>query len=328
MKGSVFTGRTWVLLSATLLLVVAGALNLSQRLNKNQSPPSDGVTWIDTAQGVVAKAVEPDSAAAHARMIPGDHLIAVSASGQRCEEIVRGPRCEPVANAASVQIYLDRAHAEEKRKTGKDIGGEIHYLIERPSFPAESRFYYADLDNLGSIQTWKTSDLYVNLIGLVYLCVGLFVIFKQGGRSPFVLHFATICLAAFVFHFYTPTGSYRDLDLAIALLRNGAFILFAPLFLHFSATYPVRYHLFDERRWRGVFLYLPALLLLLVASVVFLRDQLVLVIPFAAKLLDYSPAFAARFYKISFIHFAAALAISAVLLIRRFIVSKNTVARQ
>ena len=64
MKGSIFTGRTWVLLSATLLLVVAGALNVSQRLSKNQSPPSDGVTWIDTAQGVVAKAIEPDSAAA------------------------------------------------------------------------------------------------------------------------------------------------------------------------------------------------------------------------------------------------------------------------
>ncbi len=328
MKSSVFTGRTWFLLCATVLLVAAGALNFSQRLKKNQAPPSDGVTWIDTAQGVVAKAVEPDSAAARARMIPGDRLIAISPTGQRCEDIARGSKCEPVANSTSVQMYLDRARAEEKRKTGKDAGGEIHYLIERPSFPAESRFYYADLDTLGSIQTWKTSDLYVNLIGLVYLCVGLFVIFKQGGRSPFVLHFATLCLAAFVFHFYTPTGSYRDLDLAVAVLRNAAFILFAPLFLHFSAIYPVRYRLFDERRWRSVFLYLPAILLLLAGCVIFLRDQIVLLIPFAAKLLDYSPAFVARFYKISFFHFAAALVISAVLLIRRFIVSKNTVARQ
>lgn len=318
MKGSVLTGRTWLLLSATLLLIAAGALNVSQRLSKTQSPPSDGVTWIDTAQGVVAKTIEPDSAAARARMIPGDHLIAVSPIGQRCEEVTRGPKCEPMANSASVQIYLDRAH----------VGGEIHYLIERPSYPPESRFYYADLDNLGSIQTWKTSDLYVNLIGLVYLCVGLFVIFKQGGRAPFVLHFATICLAAFVFHFYTPTGNYRDLDLAVAVLRNAAFILFAPLFLHFSAIYPVRYRLFDERPWRGVFLYLPALLLLAVGSVIFLRDQIVLALPFTTKFVDYSPAFAARFYKISFVHFAAALVISAVLLVRRFIVSKNTVARQ
>jgi two-component system NtrC family sensor kinase len=314
MKSSVLTGRTWILLGATALLIAAGALNFSQRLS-HQSPPSDGVTWVDTAQGVIAKSIEPGSAAARARMIAGDHLIAVSSSGQRCEEVAVGPKCEPVGNAASVQIYLDRAR----------VGGEIHYLIERPSFPAETRFYYADLDNLGSIKTWTARDVYINLIGVVYLFIGLFVVFKQGGRSPFVLHFATVCLAAFVFHFYTPTGSYRDLDLAIAFLRNAAFILFAPLFLHFSAIYPVRHRLFDERRWRNVFLYLPAVLLIAVSTIIFLRDQLVRFVP---STLDYSPEFVVRFYKTAFVHFSAAVVISAVLLLRRFVVSKNTVARQ
>jgi PAS domain S-box-containing protein len=301
-------------LGATALLIAAGALNFSQRLN-HQSPPSDGVTWIDTAQGVVAKSVEPGSAAARARIIPGDVLIAISPSGQLCEPGLTGPRCEPAGDTSRIQMYLDRAH----------VGGEIHYLIERPSFPAETRFYYADLDNLGSIKTWTTRDIYINLIGLVYLFIGLFVIFKQGGRSPYVLHFATLCLAAFVFHFYTPTGTYRDLDLAVAFLRNAGFILFAPLFLHFSAIYPVRQRLFEEKRWRSVFLYLPAVLLLLVSTIIFLRDQLIRVIPSA---LDYSPAFAARFYKTAFIHFVIALVISAGLLIRRLVVSKNTVARQ
>ncbi|HKP36893.1 MAG TPA: ATP-binding protein [Pyrinomonadaceae bacterium] len=314
MKSSVLTGRTWILLGATALLIAAGALNFSQRLS-HQSPPSDGVTWIDTSEGVIAKSIEPGSAAARARMIAGDHLIAVSSNGQRCEDVSRGPRCETVGNSASVQMYLDRAH----------VGGEIHYLIERPSFPAETRFYYADLDHLGSIQTWTTRDIYINLIGLVYLFIGLFVVFKQGGRSPYVIHFASLCLAAFVFHFYTPTGTYRDLDLAVAFLRNAGFILFAPLFLHFSAIYPVRQRLFDDKRWRSVFLYLPALLLLAVSCIIFLRDQLIRVLPTA---LDYSPAFASRFYKTAFIHFVAALVISAGLLIRRFIVSKNTVARQ
>lgn len=317
MKGSVLTGRTWFLLSATALLIAAGALNFSQRLN-HQSPPSDGVTWIDTAQGVVAKTIEHGSAAARARMIEGDRLIAVSPDGQRCDPDVPGPKCQPVANATNVQMYLDRAL----------VGGEIHYLIERPSFPAETRFYYADLDNLGSIKTWSARDIYLNLIGLVYLCIGLFVVFKQGGRAPFVLHFATLSLAAFVFHFYTPLGTYKDLDLAIAFLRNAGFILFAPLFLHFSIIYPVRHTLFEEKRWRSVFLYLPALLLLAISIVIFLRDQLIRVVPAATQLLDYSPAFAARFYKTAFIHFAAALVISAAILIRRFIVSKNTVARQ
>ncbi len=317
MKGSVLTGRTWLLLGATALFVVAGALNFSQRF-RHQSPPWDGVTWVDTAQGVIARAVEPESAAARARIIPGDHLIAVSPNGERCEDITRGPRCEPVANATSVQMYLERER----------VGGEIHYLIERPSFPTETRFYYADLDHLGTFLTTTPGDLYVNFIGLIYLCVGLFVVFKQGGRAPFVLHFATLCLVAFVFHSYRAAGSYRDLDLAIAILDNAAFILFAPIFLHFCVIYPVRQHLFDEKRWRSVYLYLPALLLVAVSSFMFLRGELGLLIPAVNRLFDYSPEFAARFYRISFAHFLVALGISAAILIRRFIVSKNTVARQ
>src|ERR1700752_2090740 len=288
MKGSVLTGRTLFLLGATALLVAAGVLNFSQRSRVRQLPPWDGVTWGDSAQGVIAKAVEPGSAAARARMIAGDRLIAVSPTGQPCEEITRGPRCEPTANAASVQIYLDRA----------GVGGEIHYLIERPSFPAETRFYYADLDTLGTIQTVTPRNLLINAIGLVYLCLGLFVIFKQGARAPFVLHFATLCLTAFVFHFFTSTGSYRDLDLAIAILDNTAFILFAPLFLHFSAIYPVRHRLFDEKHWRCVFLYLPSLMLAIIGATIFLRDQLVLVVPPLSRALDFSPELIGRFYRI------------------------------
>jgi two-component system NtrC family sensor kinase len=315
MKGSVLTGKTWWLLVTAALLIAAGALNFSQRVS-HQGPAWDGVTWVDTAQGIIAKSVEPSSAAARARMNPGDHLLAISMTGQKCEDVTRGARCEEVSGAEKVQLYLDQAR----------VGGEIHYLIERPSYPAETRYYYADLDNLGAINNLTTRDLYINLIGIVYLFIGLFVIFKQGGRAPFVLHFSGLCLAAFVFHFYTPLGTYRDLDLAIAFLRSAGFIMFAPLFLHFSTIYPVRHHLFEERRWRSVLLYLPAFVLLGFTAVIFLHDELVRVIPH--QLLDYSPNLVARFYKASFIHFTIALVASAALLVRRFIISRSTVARQ
>lgn len=315
MKGSVLTGKTWLLLIIAALLIAAGALNFSQRLG-HKPPPWDGVTWVDTSQGIVAKAIERDSAASRAQMIPGDRLLAISLTGQRCEEVTLGPKCAQIADAKYVQIFLDEAH----------VGGEIHYLIERPSYPVETRTYYADLDNLGAIPNWTARDLYVNLIGLVYLFVGLFVVFKQGGRAPFVLHFATLCLTAFVFNFFTPIGTYKDLDLAIAFLRSAGLIMFAPLFLHFSAIYPVRYHLFEERHWRSVLLYVPAVLLLSVATIVFFRDEIVKVFPH--RLLDYSPNSAVVFYKAAFIHFTVALVASAVLLTRRFVVSKNTVARQ
>src|ERR1700730_14455745 len=275
MKGSVLTGKTWLLLITAALLIAAGAVNFSQRLS-HRPPPWDGVTWVDTAQGVVAKAIEPNSAAARSQVIPGDRLLAISMTGDRCEEITRGQKCEQIANARDVQIYLDQAR----------VGGEIHYLIERPSYPIETRTYYADIDHLGTIPNWTARGLDVNLIGLVSLLIGLFVIFKQGGRSPFVLHFAGLCLTAFVFHFYTPIGTYKDLDLVIGFLRNAGLIMFAPMFLHFSAIYPVRYHLFGERRWRSLLLYAPAALLLCVATVIFFHDELVKILPH--RLLDYS----------------------------------------
>ncbi|HEY5074874.1 MAG TPA: ATP-binding protein, partial [Pyrinomonadaceae bacterium] len=49
---------------------------------------------------------------------------------------------------------------------------------------------------------------------------------------------------------------------------------------------------------------------------------------FPPRLLDYSVNFAAGFYKVAFIQFAIALVASAVLLVRRFVISKNAVARQ
>src|SRR6266480_1111571 len=118
MKGSVLTGKTWLLLIAAAMLIAAGVLNFSQRLS-HQPPPWDGVTWADTAQGVVAKTVEPGSAAARAQVIPGDHLIAVSRTGAKCEAVTNGPKCEPIDAARYVQIYLEDAR----------VGGEIHYLI-------------------------------------------------------------------------------------------------------------------------------------------------------------------------------------------------------
>src|SRR5215471_15970112 len=315
MKGSILTTKTWLLLVIAAVLFVAGAINFWQRAHM-QGPATDGVTWVDSSQGIIAKSIAPGSSAARAHMNTGDRLLAISMTEQKCEDVTRGPRCEQVSGAEKVQVYLDQAR----------VGGEIHYLIERPSFPPETRYYYADLDHLGAINSLTARDLYLNLIGLVYLCIGLFVIFRQGGRAPFVLHFAGLSIVAFVFHFYTPLGTYKDLDLAVAFLDSAAFILFAPLLVHFSAIYPVRYRLFEDRRWRALVLYVPALVLVGFATVIFLHDQLIRVIPH--QLLDYSPNLVARFYKASFIQFVVALIASGVLLVRRFIVSQSTVARQ
>ena len=74
-------------------------------------------------------------------------------------------------------------------------------------------------------------------------------------------------------------------------LDNAAFILFAPLFLHFCRNLS-RFVINCSTRSVGaaVYLYLPSLLLLAVGTIIFLRDQLVLIAPPLSAVLDYSPS--------------------------------------
>lgn len=308
MKRSVFTTGTWLVLAGTALLVAAGILNFAQRL-RHETPPWDGVRWADTKEGIIAETVEAGSAAARSQIVPGDRLVGISFDDEHYE---------PVLHAKDVHIYLDQA----------GVGGTLHYAITRPSYPPETRDYYADLSGLEATHKWTPRDLYINLIGLVYLFVGFFVLFRHGGRAPFALHFASLCLAAFVFHSYTPVGTYRDLDLAVAFLRNAAFILFPPLFLHFCLVYPERQQLFQNRRWRAALLYAPAMLLLVLATFVFLRGALVPLVPPLRQVPGPSESFVGFFYKLSFAHFVVALLASVFFLVRTWSTAKSAVVRQ
>jgi len=315
-KGSGLTTKTWFLLIGAVLLVSAGLLNFRQRA-RHETPLWDGVAWADTKEGIVAQTIERGSAADRAWLLPGDRLIGVSLDGTS--------KYETLSHSKDVQIYFDQAKV---RADQAKVGSQLHYLMERPSYPEQTRYYYADLDGLNPIQKWTPRVLYLNLLGVVYLLVGFFVLFKQGGRAPYVVHFATWCLAAFIFHFYTPVGSYRDLDLAIAFLRNSALIIFAPLFLHFCMLYPTRQQLFYERRWRAVWLYVPAILLLVLTVFVFLRDELARGLPVLKQIPPFSEAFIGFYYQICFLHFLLALVVSAFLLVRTFVKSKSALVRQ
>ena len=296
------------MLAGAALLVAAGVLNFGQRL-RHETPPWDGVRWANTRQGLIAETVAAGSSGARAQILPGDHLIGISLDNKNYEE---------VAHAKDVQMYLDQAH----------VNGDIHYFIERPSYPEDSRLYYADLDHLDAIQKWTPREVYINLIGVVFLFVGFFVLFKQGGRAPFALHFASLCLAAFVFCFYTAVGTYRDLDLAIAYLDNAALIIFAPLFLHFCLVYPQRQQLFEGKRKRAILLYLPAALLLLLTSFVFLRDVLTPALTPLRQLPSTTEAFVGLYYRLCFFHLLAALVASVFFLIRTWSRAKSAVVRQ
>mgnify|MGYP003296695136 CR=1 FL=1 len=188
---------------------------LGELTNKGKRAPlTDGVEWVQTRDaGIVAASVEPNSAAGRKGVfgiMPGDRLVAVSLDEKTDEQ---------VGELHHIQVALEVA----------GVGGDIRYFIERPTNPEEVRFYHLHLDNLTPAPTWGSRDLYINLVGIVYLLVGLFVLFRQGATAPFVRHFMVLCLAAFVFHFYKPYGSYEDFDLFISFLDETALTVFAPV---------------------------------------------------------------------------------------------------
>ncbi len=310
MKGSLLTTRAWVLLMAAALLVAAGALNFHQRLTRTP-PLTDGVTWKQTEDGrIVAQTVDPYSAAGRAGILgilPGDRLIAISPDEEHFE---------PVVNSSEVSIYLEEA---------KGARGRLTYVIERPD-PNGARPYEVVLDRLAPIPNHGARAFYLNAVGLVYLFVGLFVLFKQGERAPFVLHFATLCVAAFVFHFYKPIGFYEDLDQSIAFLDDAAQILFAPLLLHLCAIYPVRRQLSERRRWAAVLLlYAPAAALVALSVLSYYPNEI-------ERLTGAHPNLSDDFDRVRhtaiMAHLSVALAGSAAVLVWRFWRSSAAVVRQ
>jgi two-component system, NtrC family, sensor kinase len=323
MKDSVLTTKGWALLITAAVLVAAGTVNFAQRLT-HTAPPTDGVDWVQTPQGIAASSVKSDSPAGRKGVfgiMPGDRLVAVNLEEKQGDE----KRDQPVAAAYDVQVYLEEA----------GVGGHVRYLIDRPSNPEDTRFYYVFLDNLTPQRTLTARDLYINLIGVVYLLVGLFVFFKQGGRAPFALHFATLCLVAFVFHFYKPYGAFEDLDLAVEFIDSAAFALFAPVFLHFCALYPVRYRL-SERRPRLVYLlYAPAAVLIALTAFFDFAAMTHNAWPnsgVSALLYDLylrlPEDFAARLSWMSTVCMTISLVAGSFVLVRRFVKSDSAIVRQ
>ena len=310
MKSSVLTTKGWALLIVAAVLVAAGTLNFAQRLT-HTPPPTDGVRWVETEKGLVADSVVPESAAGRNRkgvfaIMPGDRLLAVSLDDHTDEQVV---------SASDVQIFLEEAR----------VGGRVRYLLERPTNPEETRYYYSYLEDLRSAPVWTTQDVLINLVGVVYLLVGLFVFFKQGGRAPFALHFATLCLVAFVSHFYKPYGAYEDLDLAVYFLDNAALVLFAPIFLHFCALYPVRYRLSERRPWLVYLIYAPAFALTALDALFLLPSVSQ---RFNGLSAIFPPAFSPWLWWAEVACLSAALLAGAALLVYRFAKSESAIVRQ
>jgi two-component system, NtrC family, sensor kinase len=301
-----------LMLFVAFLALAAGGFNLRDRLTQ-KTVYTDGVIWQNDAEyGIVAVKVDPGSPASRADIRRGDTLVAISLTGSETD-------FEEILAAQDVQIYLDQVR--DLIKQGNPA--TLSYLIERRNDAGDTviRQGIADLEGLQARDPHMVRGMYLAIIGLIYLGIGIYFLLRQG-RAPYIRHFFLICLLAFIAHFYSPTEELRtQFDKGIDFTDFVALILLAPMFIHFAAIYPARYHLFSRRRWLAALLYVPALFLIGVE--VWLRiAKLRVMIPVAPANLRY------LLYKIEIAGLSAAIVISAILFIRTFIRARSVIVRQ
>ncbi|HLG17702.1 MAG TPA: ATP-binding protein [Blastocatellia bacterium] len=248
MKDLASKAKLFAILAVTAVLVVVGVLNLRDRLRPNPVP-HDGIEWIETENGIQARSVDPESPLASI-IKKGDFVRAFYYQG----------KYEQVDHVGTLYLYLEKL----------GVGGEARYVVEHPyqllqGIYGVERPVYDVPFRVATRPQHPERDLYLAFIGLVYLAIGLFVLFKQG-RAVLTYHFFAWSLISFAVYFYKPTAELGRLDSLVSLLDNGAAALLAPVFLHFCANFPTGRGL--AVRWRGVVagLYLPAIGLIVVET--------------------------------------------------------------
>ncbi|HUJ30777.1 MAG TPA: ATP-binding protein [Candidatus Acidoferrum sp.] len=195
-----------VLSLLTLTAIVFAVLNYQQ--SSRVISPDDGVTWMDTPQGVTAWRIAPDSPAARFGIKQGD--------------LVDSVRGVAVHRATDVTRVLYR------------VGpwGEVTYGIRRQGEPIQVRLVTA-------AQEQPPIDNYLRFTALLYLFIGLFI-FARRWSAPRAIHFYVFCLVSFVFYSFHYTGKLNSFDWTIYWGNAVALLLQPALLMHFALVFPER----------------------------------------------------------------------------------------
>ena len=225
---------------ATLAVCVMAALNLQQE--NSFDSPTDGVWWVEFQGGLRAERVPADSPAGRAGIHTGDILEAVNDHGT--------PRLAAFERA----IY----------RTG--IWAPARYSILRPTQLVPDLHSAPKLEiNVILEPVDKTNFQIYRLIALVYLGIGLYVLFRRW-TAPKSTHFFVFCLVSFVLYAFKYTTKLDFLDWTIYWSNVVATALQPALFLHFAVSFSDDFthrkrHPMRRRVLVG-FIYLPGLVLI------------------------------------------------------------------
>ena len=196
-----------VLALLTLAAMIFAVLNFQQR--SRYILPDDGVTWMDTSQGVVAWHVVPDSPAAKAGIKKGDY--------------VAGVRGIPIHRATEVTRVLFRSGPWT----------ELRYQMKRGSGTFETPVVTAPQENPSSIEN------YLRITALLYLFIGLFIFVRRWNAAR-AIHFYVFCLVSFVLYSFHYSGKLNSFDWIIYWTNVVALLLQPALLVHFALVFPER----------------------------------------------------------------------------------------
>jgi two-component system, NtrC family, sensor kinase len=214
---------------ATVGLVLLAWLNFRQESRFQQ--PDDGVWWVEANGGLLASRVVPDSPGQLAGIQKGDLLTAVN-------EI-------PVSRVPELERQLYRTGLYEK----------ANYSITRSGISLDTPVvvYLEPTD--------RSSYVGLRLIGLIYLGIGLYVLFRRW-TAPRATHFYLFCLVSFALNSLHYTGELNPIDWAVFWSNILAESLQPALFLHFALSFPEERIKGPARRLVLGALYAPGIVLL------------------------------------------------------------------
>ncbi len=196
-----------VLALLTLAAVVFAVLNFQQR--SRYILPDDGITWMETSQGVMAWHVVSDSPGAKAGIKQGDYV-----------QSVRGVT---IHHATDVTRVLFRSGPWT----------EVRYQMRRDGGSFETPVVTAPQTNPSSIEN------YLRITALLYLFIGLFI-FVRRWSAPRAIHFYVFCLASFILYSFHYSGKLNSFDQIIYWSNAVAWLLQPALLVHFALVFPER----------------------------------------------------------------------------------------
>ena len=276
-----FQIRMAVVLLAGFTLAAAILASLNFAKENSFSLPTDQVSWLEAPGGLRAARVLKDGPGERAGIKAGDLLVSAN------------------------NVPTPRVSFLTKQWFAVGTWRNIDYLLVRSGVPIHASVLLEPTD--------RSQDQGLRLIALVYLSIGLYVLFRRW-TAPRATHFYVFCLASFVLYSFNYTGKFNTFDWTIYWGKILAGALQPALFLHFALAFPEEKPA-SRRHWIHSLIYLPGLAVIVLQVVAMQQWQ-------ATALLD------TRLNQIAMGYLALYFVLAAMVFFRNYLRQTNPLRRQ